>query len=162
MLLGGVTASPKANVNYAVYSATNSTINKLESDRRAGGRVGVFFPRQRIEIGASFQQLLQEGRYRSAGFHFAWQPVAAPLNLRSEFAWSGEQGRGYWIEGAYRLSQISKWQKVMRHTEAVARMQQVFAGGITAGTAADYGFPPANAPEAHLWGDSYFPRGGQA
>jgi len=156
MLRGGLSASPNANVNYAVYFSTNSAINKLESDRLTGGRVGVFFPRQRVEIGASFQQLLQEGRYRSAGFHFAWQPASAPLNLRSEFAWSGEQGRGYWIEGAYRLSQISKWQKVMRHTEAVARVQQFFAGGITAGTAADYGLPIVNAQEVDLGGNYYF------
>src|SRR5882724_6167688 len=44
MLRGGVTASRNANVNYAVYFSTNSTINKLESDRLAGGRVGVFIP----------------------------------------------------------------------------------------------------------------------
>jgi hypothetical protein len=156
MLRGGFAANPSANVNYAVYFSTNSTINKLESDRLAGGRVGVFLPRQRVEIGASFQQLLQEGRYPSAGFHFAWQPIAVPLNLRSEVAWSGEKGRGYWIEGAYRLSQISKWQKVMRHTEAVARVQQFFAGGITSNTAAEYGLPTVNAQELDLGGNYYF------
>jgi hypothetical protein len=156
MLRGGVTASRNANVNYAVYFSANSTINKLESDRLVGGRLGVFFPRQRMEMGASFEKLLQEGRYGSAGFHFAWQPAAAPLNLRSEFAWSGEQGRGYWVEGAYRLSQISKWQIVMRHTEAVARVQQFFAGGITAGTAADYGLPTVNAQQLDLGGNYYF------
>jgi hypothetical protein len=156
MLRGGLPASPNANVNYAVYFSTNSTINKLESDRLAGGRLGIFFPRQRVEMGASFQQLLQEGRYRSVGFHFAWQPTAAPLNLRSEFAWSGEQGRGYWIEGAYGLSQISQWQKVMRHTEAVARVQQFFAGGIAPGTAADYGLPMVNAQVLDLGGNYYF------
>lgn len=162
MLRGGFAASPNANLNYAVYFSANSTINKLESDRLAGGRLGVFFPRQRVEIGASFQQLLQEGRYRSAGVHFAWQPGATPLNLRSEFAWSGEQGRGYWIEGAYRLSQIAKWQKVMRHTEAVARVQQFFAGGITPGTAADYGLPTLNAQELDLGGNYYFRDGFKA
>jgi len=162
MLRGGVTASPNANVNYAVYFSTNSAINKLESDRLAGGRLGIFFPRQRVEIGASLQQLLQEGRYRSAGFHFAWQPLTVPLNLRSEFAWSGEQGRGYWIEGAYRLSQISKWQKAMRHTEAVGRVQQFFAGGITAGTAADYGLPTADDQELDLGGNYYFRDGFKA
>src|SRR5437763_13820625 len=44
MLRGGLTANPNANVNYAVYFSANSTINKLESDRLVGGRVGVFFP----------------------------------------------------------------------------------------------------------------------
>lgn len=156
MLRGGVPASPNANVNYALYFSTNSTIHKLESDRRVGGRVGVFFPRQRLEIGTSFQKLLQEGRYSSAGFHFGWQPAKAPLNLRSEFAWSGEQGRGYWIEGAYRLSQVPKWQRVMRHTEAVARVQQFFAGGITSSTASDYGLPTVNTQTLDLGGNYYF------
>ncbi len=162
MLRGGFPARSNVNVNYAVYFSTNSTINKLESDRLAGGRIGVFFPGQRLEIGASFQQLLQEGRYGSAGFHFAWQPTGAPLNLRSEVAWSGEQGRGYWIEGAYRLSQVSKWQKVMRHAEAVARVQQFFAGGITPNTAADYGLPTVNAQEFDLGGNYYFRDGFKA
>jgi hypothetical protein len=156
MLRGGFPANPNINLNYALYFSTNSNIHKLESNRLAGARVGIFFPHQRLEIGASFQQLLQEGRFRSAGFHFAWQPASAPLNLRSEFAWSGEQGRGYWIEGAYRLSQVSKWQKIMRHTEAVARVQQFFAGGITPETAADYGLPTVNAQELDLGGNYYF------
>jgi hypothetical protein len=162
MLRGGLRASPNANVNYAVYFSTNSDINKLESDRLAGGRVGVFFPRQRVEIGASFQQLLQEGRSRSAGVHFAWQPAAAPMNLRSEVAWSGEKGRGYWVEGAYRLSQISKWQKVMRHTEAVGRVQQFFAGGITSDVASEYGLPTVNAQELDLGVNYYFRDGFKA
>jgi len=50
MLRGGVPASSKANVNYAVYFSTNSTINKLESDRLAGGRVGVFFPARESKL----------------------------------------------------------------------------------------------------------------
>src|SRR5258707_10493749 len=38
--------------NYATYFSTFSTVNKFESDRTAGGRLGFFFPGPRIEVGA--------------------------------------------------------------------------------------------------------------
>src|SRR5438552_4443025 len=87
MLRGGFPSNDKVNINYAVYFSTLSTVNKLDSDRLVGGRVGFFLPGPRIELGASLQQLLQEERSRSVGFHFAWQPNRVPLNLRSEYAW---------------------------------------------------------------------------
>jgi hypothetical protein len=150
MLRGGLPANDKVNVNYTVYFSTLSTVNKLESDRLAGARVGFFLPGPRLEMGASLQQLLQEDRSRSVGVHFAWQPNRVPLNLRSEFAWSGTQGSGYWVEAAYRLSQVSSWQRVLRHTEVVGRGQQYFAGQLSSADAAGYGLPVINAQEADL------------
>jgi hypothetical protein len=150
MLRGGIPASNKVNVYYAVYFSTLSTINKLDSDRLTGARVGLFLPGPRVEIGASFQQLLQEERSRSVGFHFGWQPNRVPLNLRSEYAWSGSQGSGYWIEAAYRLSQVQRWQRVLRHTEVVGRGQQYLVGELTASDAAGYGLPTVNARQLDL------------
>jgi hypothetical protein len=155
MLRGGLPVSGKANLNYAVYFSTLSTVNKLESDRTAGGRVGFFFPGPRVEIGVSFRQLLQEERSRSTGFHFAWQPAAVPLNLRSEYAWSGDHGSGYWIEGAYRLSQIQHWQAVLRHAEVVGRMQQFF-GHIDADEAEEYSLPETDTQQADFGLNYYF------
>lgn len=162
MLRGGFPASATANLNYAVYFSAASTINKLDSDRLAGGRLGFFLPGPRIEIGASLQQLLQEDRSRSAGFHFAWQPTALPLNLRSEYAWSHSHGSGYWIEAAYRLSQVSRWQRVLRHTEIVGRGQQFFAGQITPDDAAEYGLPSVNARQGDFGVNYYFSDGFKA
>jgi hypothetical protein len=48
-------------------------------------------------------------------------------------------GSGYWIEAAYRLSQVPFWQKVMRRTEIVGRGQQLFAGEISEDDAEEYG-----------------------
>jgi hypothetical protein len=158
MLRGGFAVSSKANLNYAVYFSTLSTVNKLESDRTVGGRVGYFFPGPRVEIGGSFQQLLQEGRTRSVGFHFAWQPSAIPLNLRSEYAWSGQTRSGYWIEGAYRLTQVAHWQAVMRRTEVVARVQQFF-GHVVTDEAAEYGLPQVDTQQADF-GFNYYVRDG--
>lgn len=147
MLRGGFPVSPKANLNYAAYFSTLSTVNKFESDRLAGGRLGLFFPGPRIEIGTSWQKELQEDRTNAFGFHFAWQPAAVPLNLRSEYARSHDAS-GYWIEAAYRLSQVPFWQKVMRHTELVGRGQQLFAGEIEEDEAEEYGLPDENTQQA--------------
>ena len=127
MVRGGFSVSSKANLNYAAFFSTNSTVNKFESDRASGGRVGFFFPGPRIEVGGSFQKELQEDRTNSFGFHFAWQPMRVPLNLRSEYTRS-HKGSGYWVEGAYRFNQVNFWRPAMRRTEFVARMQQFFKG----------------------------------
>jgi hypothetical protein len=127
MLRGGFPASSWANLNYATYFSTLNTNATLESDRVFGTRASVFFSRPRIEVGSSWQKELMEERHNHYGFHFAWQPPPIPLNLRAEYARS-EYGSGYWVEGAYRFSQVPVWNQVMRRTEFVGRMQQYFSG----------------------------------
>jgi hypothetical protein len=58
------------NLNYATYFSTLSTVNKFESDRTAGGRLGFFLPGPRIEVGASFQKELQEERAKCLWISF--------------------------------------------------------------------------------------------
>jgi hypothetical protein len=154
MLRGGFPVSSKINLNYATYFSTASTVNKFESDRLAGGRLGFFLPGPRIEAGFSYQKLLQEDRSNAFGFHFAWQPVPLPLNLRAEYARS-TLGSGYWIEGAYRLSQAPFWQKAMRRTEVVVRAQQLFAGTVSEDDAEEYGLPDVNTRQADF-GMNYY------
>jgi hypothetical protein len=150
MLRGGFPVNAKANLNYAVYvSAVSSGRSNLESERNVGGRLGIFLPGPRIEVGASWQKLLQDQRTNAFGFHFAWQPNRLPLNVHSEYARSN-QGSGYWIDGAYRLSQVAFWQKAMRHTELAGRMEQFFNGQITSDEALALGLPGANTREGEL------------
>ncbi len=161
MLRGGfpVNAQGDVNMNYAVYvSATSIGLSSVDSERHVGGRVGFFFPGSRLEAGGSFQRTLQDARKNAFGFHMGWQSSKAPLSVRSEFARSFE-GSGYWVEGAYRLSQASFWQKAMRHTELVARAQQFYTGGISADGAAALGLPSANTREADF-GVNYWFRDG--
>jgi len=158
MLRGGFSLNPKVNLNYATYFSTLSTVNKFESGRTAGGRLGFFLPGARIEVGASFQKELQDERANAFGFHFAWQPAAIPLNLRSEYARSHD-GSGYWIEAAYRLSQVPFWQKAMRRTEIVGRGQQLFAGEISEDDAKEYGLPDVNTRQGDF-GLNYYVRDG--
>src|SRR6202171_4358487 len=90
MVRGGFQATSKFNINYAVYFSALSTVasgsaTPLDSDRSAGGRLGIFIPNARLEIGGSFQHLLQNERSNSFGFHGGWQPSSLPLELRGEY-----------------------------------------------------------------------------
>ena len=127
MVRGGFKAHPKFNINYAAYFSALSTVNKLDSARFAGGRAGIFVPAARLEIGGSFQHGLQDERSNAFGFHAIWQPPTLPLDIRSEYARS-IVGSGYWVESAYRLSQVPFLQNELRRTQVVARMQQYFVG----------------------------------
>jgi hypothetical protein len=159
MFRGGFSVSPKANMNYALYvSATSIGIGSVDSERHAGGRLGVFLPGPRLEIGGSFQRTLQDYRKNAFGFHMGWQPTKLPLSVRAEYANSFE-GSGYWAEGAYRLSQVHLWNKAMRRTELVGRGQQFFVGAIGAGAEDALGLPSANTREADF-GVNYFFRDG--
>jgi len=150
MLRGGFPANAKANLNYAVYvSAVSTAHNNLQSERNVGGRMGIFLPAPRVEIGASWQKLLQDERSNALGFHFAWQPARLPLSVHSEFARS-KRGSGYWIDGAYRLSQLHFWQKAMRRTEVAGRAEQFFSGSISLDKAQALGLPGANTREGEF------------
>jgi hypothetical protein len=122
MLRGGFPIDgEKVNFDYAVYFSANNTNHILATDRSTGGRIFFFLPGPRLEIGASFQQVLQLSRPHSAGIHFEWQPNRIPLTVRSEFIrQSGTKGSGYWIESVYRLSQI----RPLRRLELAGRGQQ--------------------------------------
>lgn len=155
MLRGGFAVSPKANMNYAAYvSATSIGISSVDAERHVGGRMGFFFPGPRLEVGGSWQRTLQDDRKNAFGFHMGWQPTKAPLSVRAEFARSFE-GSGYWVEGAYRLSQVHFWQKAMRRTEIVGRAQQFYVGAIGADGGAALGLPSANTRQGEV-GINYF------
>ena len=129
MLRGGFKTTPKVEINYATYFSTLSTDTPLDSDRDIGARAGIFLPGPRLEFGGSFQHLLQDDHSNAFGFHFAWQPPPLPLDIRAEFARS-HNGSGYWIESAYKLSQVPVWRDEMRRVQLVARMQQFYLGKV--------------------------------
>lgn len=159
MLRGGFPLSSAANLNYAAYvSVASIGIEGVESERHVGGRAGFFFPGPRLELGGSWQKALQDDRKNALGLHLAWQPRAVPLSVHSEFVRSN-QGSGYWVEGAYRLSQLRFWQRAMRRTELVARGQQFFVGNISPDVADSLGLPGAGTREADF-GANYFLKDG--
>jgi hypothetical protein len=124
MIRGGIPATDNINFSYAAYFSSNNTHHLLATDRSTGGRIGFFLPRHRLELGGSFQQVLQADRPHSSGAYFVWQPGRIPLSLRSEYVRSsGTRGSGYWIESVYRLSQVPN----LRRLELAGRGQQFFA-----------------------------------
>jgi hypothetical protein len=150
MLRGGFPVSAKANLSYAVYASAISTVhNNLQSERNVGGRMGVFLPGIRLEVGGSWQKLLQDSRTNAFGFYSAWQSQRPPLNMHAEYARSN-QGSGYWVDGAYRLSQVPFWQKPMRRLEVAGRAEQFFNGQISSDEAQAIGLPGANTREGEF------------
>jgi hypothetical protein len=156
MLRGGFKAHPQFNLNYAAYFSALSTLSHLDSDRFAGARVGVFVPKTRLEFGGSFQHLFEEERSNTFGFHLIWQPPALSLDIRGEYAYS-KRGSGYWLESAYRLSQLPFLRNEMRRTQFVARYQQFFLGSLPSGT-----LPPVNTKQIESGFNYYFMDGGKA
>jgi len=150
MLRGGFKVRPQLDINYTVYFSTVVTTTPVDSDRFAGGRAGILVPKTRLEIGGSFQHLLQQERSNLFGFHAIWQPMALPLDLRWEYAHS-KRGSGYWLEPAYKLSQLPFWQNEMRRTQLVARYQQFFTGQLVSDS-----LPPVNTKLFEFGANYYF------
>ncbi len=121
MLRGGIPLSPNANLNYATYFSAASTVPALGATRAAGGRVSLFFPKQRLEIGASVQRTLQDTHLTSFGFDAIWQSSRVPFDLRAEVVRTQDTATGYWVEGAYRLRQFHN--PFLRKSQAVVRME---------------------------------------
>jgi Phosphate-selective porin O and P len=132
MLRGALISNSHYAVNYTAYFSTLSTIGHLESERTSGGRVGVFFPGTRLEVGTSYQRKLQDQRMNSYGMDVSWAPYSLPLEIKGEWAHS-LSGHGYWIQGGYRLSQLGGGESVIGRLEPVIRMQQFFRSQEIAG-----------------------------
>lgn len=150
MIRGGFKAHPQFNINYAVYFSALSTASPVDSDRFAGVRTGIFMPTARLEVGGSFQHLLEQERSNLFGFHAIWQPALLPLDIRAEYA-NSKRGSGYWIEPAYRLSQLRFLQNELRRMQLVARYQQFFTGELISDT-----LPPINTKECEFGLNYYF------
>lgn len=127
MVRGAFPLNGRLTLNYAAYYSTAITVSPMESSRFAGGRAGIYLPGPRLEVGGSFQHLLQDDHSNSFGFHFVWQPPQLPLDIRSEYARTS-QGSGYWAEAAYRFAQPPVWEDFLRHIQLVGRMQEYFVG----------------------------------
>jgi hypothetical protein len=149
MARGGFRIHPKINLNYALYFSALSTVHVLDSDRSAGGRLGIYLPGPRLEFGGSFQQLHQSERSNSFGFHFVWQPPTVPVDLRGEYARSA-RGSGYWVESAYRLNEVPLMRSALRHMQVVARAQQFFASALPSDS-----LPAANTRQVELGANYY-------
>jgi hypothetical protein len=123
MLRGNAHETPAYSIQYSAYFSARSSINQLEASRLAGGDASIFLKSARLEVGESYQHLLQEHQINSSGTYVSWQPEKFPLDLKAEFDRSFN-GEGYWIEGAYKLSQVPVASSFFSRVQLVPRMQQ--------------------------------------
>ena len=103
MLRGNAQEKPAYSIQYTAYFSARSNINQLQAARVAGGDASIFLKAARLEVGESYQRLLQEKGINSSATYVSWQPERTPLDLKAEFDRSF-YGEGYWIEPDYRLS----------------------------------------------------------
>jgi hypothetical protein len=124
MLRGVAVQSPRYSIQYSSYFSARSDINQLQAARTAGGDTSIYLTQPRLEIGVSYQRFLQQRNINSVATYISWQPRTIPLDLKAEGDFS-YNGRGYWIESAYRFQQLPVPQ-FARRIQTVVRMQQFF------------------------------------
>ncbi|MBV9081764.1 MAG: hypothetical protein JOZ62_03745 [Acidobacteriaceae bacterium] len=120
MARGAFFVQPWVKVNYAASFSAAVGNSQFTSQRQSSDRVGLVFPKQRLEIGASYTRVFNPvAHYDVHGFDISWKPKQAPAEFRGEGVWSNQLGSGFWIEGAYRFSS-SKY-RFLRKSQIVAR-----------------------------------------
>lgn len=124
MLRGVAVQMPSYTVQYTGYFSASSNINQLEAARVGGGDTSVYFTRARFEMGVSYQRFLQDHHINSVATYVSWQPPGTSLDIKAEGDYS-YNGRGYWIEPAYRFEQ-APIPPFFRRFQIVGRVQQFF------------------------------------
>lgn len=124
MLRGVATQKPSYTAQYSAYFSARSNTNQLQAARVAGGDASLFWIKPRIEVGSSYQRLLQDRQINSVAAYVSWQPPATPLDLKAEYDYS-YNGNGYWLECAYLFRELPI-PSFLQRIQAVGRMQQFF------------------------------------
>jgi hypothetical protein len=125
-LRGSAVSRENFSIDYTAYVSAGSGNFQVNSSRSAGGRVDAYFPKARLEVGASYARILEQTALANdVGFHVWWEPAKVPLKIRSEYA-HGPHSQGYWVEADYRLSQFHGADSVIGRIEPVFRIQQTF------------------------------------
>ena len=124
MVTGNVVSTANVSVSYSAYVAANSTNVQVNSQRATGGQTSFYFPKARLEVGASYGHRLENTGENDFGTHVWWEPVKVPIAIRSEYA-HAPHSQGYWIEADYHMPQMhaATW---LAGLEPVTRIQQSF------------------------------------
>ena len=125
MLRGNAIQRRKYSVDYAYYFSARSGNTQFTNQRSNGGRASLYLPDQRLEVGLSYDRLLQGTHENFYGAHVWWEPKDTAFRLRSEYA-RGHHAQGYWVEADYRTQAFGGLNSVIGRIEPVFRMQQTF------------------------------------
>lgn len=152
MLRGSAVSTPAFSIDYAAYVSANSTNEQLQAEHSAGGRVSLYLPRKRLEIGTSYGRLLHGIQQNFQGVHVWWEPANSWFKLRSEYA-HGPHSQGLWIETDYDLAGFGNVDTPIGRLEPVFRWQQTFRNNPDSSD----GLPAADTQRADFGLDYHFP-----
>jgi hypothetical protein len=124
-LRGSAISRRKYSLDYVGYFSARSGNMQFNSERSSGGRVSLYMPDSRLEVGLSYARLLQGTRENFYGAHVWWEPKGTAFRLRSEFA-RAHHAQGYWIEADYRTAAFGGLNSWVGRIEPVFRIQQTF------------------------------------
>jgi len=125
---GSAISRSKYSIDYTGYFSARSGNKKFNAKRSAGGRLNLYLPEARLEIGLSYNRLLQgipAAHENFYGAHAWWEPKDTSFRLRSEFA-RGHHAQGYWVEADYRTHAFGGVDSWVGRFEPLMRMQQTF------------------------------------
>jgi hypothetical protein len=128
MARGSAISNHKYSVDYTAYFSARSANKQFNAQRSAGGRLNLYLPEKRLEIGLSYNRFLQgphPAHENFYGAHVWWEPANTAFKLRSEFA-RGHHAQGYWVEADYRTQAFHGLDSWVGRIEPVFRMQQTF------------------------------------
>ena len=124
-LRGSLISHPHYSFDYAAWFSGRSANSQFQADRSAGFRGSFYFPEKRLEVGASYDRLLQGIHENFLGTHLWWQTKDAGLRFRSEAA-RGQHAFGYWFEVDSRPLARGNLESLAGRFEPLFRMQQTF------------------------------------
>jgi hypothetical protein len=152
MLRGNAIQRDKYSVDYSYFYSTRSANEQFSAHRGNGGSANLYLPKQRLELGLSYDRLLQGTHENFYGAHAWWEPRDTGFRLRSEFA-RGHHAQGYWIEADYRMKAFGGFDSIIGRLEPVLRIQQTFRRD----TIASDGLPSVNTQRADFGLDYNLP-----
>jgi hypothetical protein len=123
MLSGSAVSTSKFSISYNAWFSARSGNYYFNSQRSSGGRAYLYLPESRLEIGASYDRLLQGTQMNFVGAHVWWEPKDTGFRLRSEYARDAHE-QGYWIEADYRSLALGGPDRWTGRFEPVFRIQQ--------------------------------------
>jgi len=124
-LRGNAIQRSKFSIDYAWFYSARSSNEQFTASRGTGGRTSLYLPNQRLEVGMSYDRLLQGTHENFLGTHVWWEPKDTAFRLRSEFG-RGQHAQGYWVEADYRSQAFGGLDSVIGRIEPVFRIQQTF------------------------------------
>jgi len=125
MVRGNAVSHRKYSIDYATWFSSRDGNKYFNSERSSGGRSSLYLPDQRLEIGLSYDRLLQGTHENFYGMHVWWEPKDTAFRLRGEFG-RGHHAQGYWLEADYRTQAFGGLDSFLGRFEPLVRMQQTY------------------------------------